>query len=319
MRYRICMVLFLDFDGVLHPMPRGEADVFASLHLLEAVLREFEAVQVVISSSWREVHPFDEIREYFSPDLQRRIIGVTPMRFSQSKVPLEAKGFSRHAECVTYMRRHRMPGEPWLVLDDQPDLFNPSCEQLLLVDGSTGMTAADADRLRDRLAEPASRPREIAEGATYRSPPIAWPPACILFLDLDGVTHPDPCDPADQLTQLPLIEDVLRAHPACAIVISSSWRITQSIDQIRANFSRDIRGRVVGATPERAGNRQAECMAWLRETLRTTDVPWIAIDDRASWFDVGCAHLLVTDQACGFTERDAVELDFMLRQRLAHK
>lgn len=36
---------------------------------------------------------------------------------------------------------------------------------------------------------------------------------CILFLDFDGVTHPDPCDAGQHVTRLPLIEQVLRPYP----------------------------------------------------------------------------------------------------------
>jgi len=52
------MILFLDFDGVTHPQPCGDENVFCQLHLIEAVLRERElqGVHIVISSSWREYH-----------------------------------------------------------------------------------------------------------------------------------------------------------------------------------------------------------------------------------------------------------------------
>ena len=52
------MILFLDFDGVLHP--EGEDHIFKGgvdfcfLPRLEALLREFPQVKIVISSSWRE-------------------------------------------------------------------------------------------------------------------------------------------------------------------------------------------------------------------------------------------------------------------------
>jgi len=36
------MILFLDFDGVTHPQPCGDENVFCCLHLIESVLRERE-------------------------------------------------------------------------------------------------------------------------------------------------------------------------------------------------------------------------------------------------------------------------------------
>jgi len=50
-------VLFLDFDGVLHPQGGGAAGPrFSQLPLLEAWLREPDhaRVGIVISSTWRE-------------------------------------------------------------------------------------------------------------------------------------------------------------------------------------------------------------------------------------------------------------------------
>jgi hypothetical protein len=48
------MILFLDFDGVLHPAPQpgqGGEERFISLPLLEKVLRALPHVDVVISSA----------------------------------------------------------------------------------------------------------------------------------------------------------------------------------------------------------------------------------------------------------------------------
>ena len=74
------MVLFLDFDGVVHPDGAEIDRFFGCAPLIETVLLEFESVQVIISSSWREVHPLKEIREFFAPDIAARIVGATPPR-----------------------------------------------------------------------------------------------------------------------------------------------------------------------------------------------------------------------------------------------
>lgn len=46
----------------------------------------------------------------------------------------------------------------------------------------------------------------------------------VLFLDFDGVTHPEVCTAEQLFCCLPLIEEVLRRRPGVDIVISSSWR-----------------------------------------------------------------------------------------------
>jgi len=65
----------------------------------------------------------------------------------------------------------------------------------------------------------------------------------ILFLDFDGVTHPDGCRADDLFCQLPLIEGVLQRRPGVQVVISSSWRETRSLDVLRRYFRQDLRER----------------------------------------------------------------------------
>lgn len=61
-------VLFLDFDGVLHPEPSFSHETFSQLPLVEAVLRAFLSVDIVISSTWRMNTPEERILRYFSKD-----------------------------------------------------------------------------------------------------------------------------------------------------------------------------------------------------------------------------------------------------------
>ena len=64
MKANLPMLPFLDFDGVLHP-DRSSVDLyFCRLTLLEPWLRKRPQIEVVISSSWREAHPLDELREF---------------------------------------------------------------------------------------------------------------------------------------------------------------------------------------------------------------------------------------------------------------
>lgn len=72
--------------------------------------------------------------------------------------------------------------------------------------------------------------------------------SCTLFLDFDGVTHPDPCLAEGAFCQLPLIEDVLLEFPSVEIVISSSWRDHHSIEELREFFALEIRSRVIAVT-----------------------------------------------------------------------
>ena len=152
--------------------------------------------------------------------------------------------------------------------------------------------------------------------------------ACVVFVDFDGVTHPEPAHPKEYFRQLPLIEQVLRDHEAVDVVISSSWRGEHTLETLRGFFSSDIASRVVGVTPsikEPSSNwlpgagsahaREWEIESWMRQN-RPWGTPYVAVDDRAPWFRPGCADLLLTDPGTGFTEQDQDTLRTMLRERL---
>ena len=117
--------------------------------------------------------------------------------------------------------------------------------------------------------------------------------SCILFLNFDGVTHPDPCLKDEYFRQLPLIEDVLREHADVNVVISSSWRYDYRLPELQAWFSPDLRSRVIDVTPSVA---------------RT--------DDAAEWFTPECAHLMRTQSLIGFQEEQAPVLNKMIKERL---
>ncbi|WP_342133673.1 HAD domain-containing protein, partial [Hydrogenophaga sp. OTU3427] len=72
------MILFLDFDGVLHPEFSHESRHFCCLPVLEQVVRQLQDCEVVISSTWRLDFPLDRLREKFSSDLAARVVGATP-------------------------------------------------------------------------------------------------------------------------------------------------------------------------------------------------------------------------------------------------
>lgn len=131
--------LFLDFDGVLHP-DRASVDLyFCRLALLEPWLRQRPTIDVVISSSWREVHPLDELREFFSEDLRPRVISSTPV--------IHHENGEREAEILCWLDNNGGTGRPWAALDDQAFLFGPICSRLVLCYGEQGLSQVELDRL----------------------------------------------------------------------------------------------------------------------------------------------------------------------------
>jgi len=113
-------MLFLDFDGVLHPagVPAGTCMPFEWLPLLSELLEPAPNVLLSIHSSWREVHPLDYLQEFLG-GLGDRVVGAVPLG------PKEAAIFAflaKHPEVTDY-----------LILDDSASEFGSVLGARLLV------------------------------------------------------------------------------------------------------------------------------------------------------------------------------------------
>ena len=138
-------MLFLDFDGVLHPTFCPDEEHFCCRPLFESVMRRFPGVHIVISSSWRRIYAIDYLRSRFSRDIAERIVGTT-----QLWVPDER--LNRHQEIVAYIERKGIENAAWLALDDSAFEFPTHCANLLLCDSRVGLTEERAEVLAQRLA-----------------------------------------------------------------------------------------------------------------------------------------------------------------------
>lgn len=155
------MILFLDFDGVLHPENLSSRQpLLSQLPALEGVLREFPVVEVVISSTWRLKWSDSnlatiEMRKHFSPNIAPRVVGVTPRHIDldNRSTPDGLSLYHRHWEIEMWLRTNRPPGTPWLALDDRAYLFKPFLKNLLEIDPTTGLTTEDLQELRRRLKQ----------------------------------------------------------------------------------------------------------------------------------------------------------------------
>jgi hypothetical protein len=153
------MILFLDFDGVLHPLQRSEPD-FSRLPLLWKILRACPHVEVVLSTSWREIYRPDEMIEFVTygggEDLAHRIIGSTPERLSEPGAFIYVAGrpyHRRHIECELWLTGNKQTDHPWLAIDDIAKWFPPDSPNLYLIDGKLAMTETDAEKIIAKLKE----------------------------------------------------------------------------------------------------------------------------------------------------------------------
>lgn len=147
------MLLFLDFDHVLHPLNTSHmADLLCRRPLLEDVLRRVPWVEVVISSTWAETRALAQLQALFSPDIAPRIVGVTP-KWHAVDVSSALVGYRRHAEIQGWLNANQRNLEGWLTLDDQPWLFRPFLKNLVRIPSSTGLTGALCKHLHCRPSE----------------------------------------------------------------------------------------------------------------------------------------------------------------------
>lgn len=141
------MILFLDFDGVLHPECCESDQLFCCTPALWQILRACPDVQVVFSSSWRQFHQSDELLDFVTfgggEDLASRFIGSTPTLESGEH------RYKREAECREWLRANGYEAQPWLALDDTDFWFEGT--NLYLVDYQVGLTDADVAAIIMRM------------------------------------------------------------------------------------------------------------------------------------------------------------------------
>lgn len=141
-------VLFLDFDGVLHP--RGGAvagERFCKKAMLEGLLREpdLQHVLIVISSTWREVYPLRRLAQIFSDDIRHRVIDTTPVLGG------DAPDFLRYREIRAWLNLHPAVSR-WVALDDAVDDFPHGLRASgISTNPDVGLGDLELSKLRARL------------------------------------------------------------------------------------------------------------------------------------------------------------------------
>jgi hypothetical protein len=139
------MVLFIHFDGVLHPTHSDRSQHFIHLPRLEAVLRQHGALQMALTTSCEDGYSHDALRERFSADIAKRIIGET------SSTEVEGEADTRYHQIRLFLHRQGLSRDAWAALDDAKDEFPRGCRQVVLCRPEVGFDEAAECRLRTRL------------------------------------------------------------------------------------------------------------------------------------------------------------------------
>ena len=128
-------VLFVNFDGVLHPTTHGSA-LFSQLELFEQTILAHNCA-IVISSSWRFQMDLSVLQSKFSQELRGRIIGTTGDAYIGS--------YARFHEINAYVNLHGV--SDWRALDDSYWEFPDKCPNLIRCNPNTGVTVNELEKL----------------------------------------------------------------------------------------------------------------------------------------------------------------------------
>ena len=134
-------ILFLDFDGVLHPhevyMYQGQGIVlkagpehrlFEHAELLASLLEPFPEVHLVLSTSWcSTLRRFDAVKSYLPEALQRRVMGAT---WHSAKARYYWGSLTRYEQINEYVNRHQVGN--WLAIDDDDDSWPENQRDVLV-------------------------------------------------------------------------------------------------------------------------------------------------------------------------------------------
>ena len=157
------MILFLDFDGVLHPNNQPDL-LFVWVPRLAMWLDAWPEVDVVISSSWRMAHPQHEMVEMLGPVIGSRVVGCTPWASQERddnvypSAKINVLTHERQVQVQAWMASSWDPERAWVALDDMPYLFESDCARLVVCAGRQGLSRENVQAL-DRHAEQAGLTR----------------------------------------------------------------------------------------------------------------------------------------------------------------
>ncbi|NIF82721.1 hypothetical protein F3J24_04250 [Comamonas sp. Tr-654] len=158
----------------------------------------------------------------------------------------------------------------------------------------------------------------------------------ILYLDYDGVLHPEPVyrHPRGGMyfglehaghslfEYAEVLVEALAPYPHVAIVLSTSWVRVLSYSQARAYLPETLRSRVIGATFHSAMNKfEFDAMSRgaqvLADATRRSATSWVALDDDDDgWGAAASSHFVLTERTSGLSEPQAlIELSDKLKEQ----
>jgi hypothetical protein len=135
-------IVYLDFDGVLHPTSLVTEGLFSRVHLLEPLF-ESDLAGIVISSSWRFTHLLPALQAKLPDSLAKCVIGMTGDAVTGKH--------ARYQEIMTHARQLES-GTAWCALDDSYWEFPANCKELIRCNPNTGIGPKEVAQLSTWLS-----------------------------------------------------------------------------------------------------------------------------------------------------------------------
>ena len=134
-------MLFLDFDGVLHPSSLGSDHLFSKASLLSMALYDID-IPIVVSSSWRFTHSMKELKGRLPSEIAKKIVDVTGAAVI-GKYP-------RYNEIINYLGTQKDVTD-WRALDDSYWEFPSPCPELIRCNPNTGINIHEVNAISNWL------------------------------------------------------------------------------------------------------------------------------------------------------------------------
>jgi len=133
------ILIFLDFDGVTHPISGSPMQLRRCMDALKIALNSFQ-LEVVVSSSWREINTLDELKNILSL-LNVKIQGVTPI-INEPFIK-----YVRYHEVLKYLQDTNQNFRRWIAIDDTKG-FYPEDAPVYCTNPKTGFVEDDIPKFQ---------------------------------------------------------------------------------------------------------------------------------------------------------------------------
>lgn len=149
------MIIFLDFDGVLHPdavyarpnkplQLETEGELFMHSPILIDALTPYPEAKIILSTSWVKVLGYSRTLKKMPPALAKRVVGATYHKHMRLEAGYDVfSNLTRYQQINAHNKRNAISN--WIAIDDLhsgDEIYswpNSEMDHLLLIEQSMGL------------------------------------------------------------------------------------------------------------------------------------------------------------------------------------